>query len=183
MTSPHEGPADEAAAEDITPSAEAPTGPLETGDDDVTPDTAADHEIHNAEAMSRMFTRMALALAVFLLVLAAVSIPIGWFAAGWPGVWGAVLGVAITLTFVVSTALLGRITATQPTWVASAALLGVWLLKMVIILVVIVVVRDMDFYHPLALFGTVVAAIIGTTIIEVREASRARVLYTTPGAK
>ncbi|MDO5495477.1 MAG: hypothetical protein Q4G64_07185 [bacterium] len=134
----------------------------------------------SARATRDMFNAMLRWKFILLGVILVAGTGLGWLFAGMPGVWAALLGAALSGAFALTTVILGQITADKPIWVASGALLGGWLAKMVILFAVLIAVRGQDFYNRYVLFGVVVVAIIGSTAIEVREAMRARVPYTAP---
>lgn len=133
-----------------------------------------------AKGTREMFGAMARGMLVLLVALLVLGVGIGWGVAGMPGVWAALLGAGLAAAFTLTTVVLGQVTADKPIWVASGALLGGWVAKVVILFAVMLIVRGQDFYDRFVLFGVVVVAIIGTTAIEVREAMRARVPYTAP---
>ncbi|HZK04909.1 MAG TPA: hypothetical protein VFC82_03575 [Actinomycetaceae bacterium] len=132
-----------------------------------------------AEATRKMFRSMLKWMLVLLAVTLVAGVGLGWLAAGMPGVWAALLGCGITGVFTLTTVGVGIVTADKPMWVASAALLGGWLAKAVILLVVLVALRGQDFYDKYVLFATVAIAVLGSVVIEAREALRARIPYTS----
>nr|NLD41011.1 hypothetical protein [Actinomycetales bacterium] len=133
-----------------------------------------------ANATRAMFNAMLRWLLVLLAVLLVGGTGIGWLTAGMPGVWAALLGSGLAAAFTLTTVVLGLVTSDKPVWAASGAILGGWLAKVVILFAVLIAVRGQDFYNRYVLFGVVVAAILGSTAIEVREAMRARIPYTVP---
>ena len=58
-----------------------------------------------------------------------------------------------------------------------AVVLGGWLLKVIILVMVLMFIRDMDFYDTLALFVTVMLALIATLGSEVWAVITSRVTY------
>ncbi|WP_082121262.1 hypothetical protein [Corynebacterium uterequi] len=93
-------------------------------------------------------------------VIVVVSLA-GWgYARDLPGIWGVVIGAAIGGSFVLTTALSVRLTAHSTPANTMAVVLGSWLLKIVVLIVVLVILRPLAFYDTLALFSTVVAVLV-----------------------
>ena len=117
-----------------------------------------------------MFRTVMRQLAVLLAVLGVGGSVIGYLAVGTPGLWGALLGTALVAFFMLTTALVMLATADKPLHVASAAF------------IVLLLLRDRDFYHPLVFFVTLSLAILGSIAIEMSAALKARVPNVDPGA-
>ena len=123
-----------------------------------------------------------------LLVLAPVAAVLGGLVAGRPGVLGALLGSALPALVLVVTLGAGLATRRSRPEVLAAAVLGSYLVKLVLVLVVLAVLRGLDTYDRPVLGVT---ALVGLAIALVAEAAatvRARVPYvqpvaTTSGAK
>jgi len=130
-----------------------------------------------------MFRTVLRQMGVLLAVLGVGSCVVGYLAAGMPGLWGGVLGTGLAAFFLLTTAVVMLATADKPLHVASAALVGSWLAKVVVVFVVLLIVRDQDFYHPLVFFVTLALAILGSLAIEMSAALKARVPYVEPGSR
>jgi hypothetical protein len=63
--------------------------------------------------------------------------------------------------------------------------MGSWLLKMILFIVALLVLRDLSFINPVALFISLVVAIVGTVAIDTLVVTKSRVGYvsdvTLPG--
>ncbi|AKK08512.1 hypothetical protein CATRI_05260 [Corynebacterium atrinae] len=94
-----------------------------------------------------------------------------------PGIWGVLIGAAIGGGFVLLTALSVLMTSSTSAATTGAVVLGSWLLKIVVLLVVLFVLRDMTFYDRTALFVTTVIALIVVLGTEVWGVITARVTY------
>ncbi|MGV0325444.1 hypothetical protein ACUY2E_00530 [Corynebacterium confusum] len=103
---------------------------------------------------------------------------VGW---GWakdlPGIWGVLLGAAIGGGFVLLTALLVLVTANSSPSTTMAVVLGGWLVKVVLLIIVLLAIRGMDFYDNVALFMTVILALIIVLGTEVWGIITSRVTY------
>lgn len=130
-----------------------------------------------------MFRTALRQMALLLAVLGVLSCVVGYLAAGPPGLWGGVLGTAIVAFFTLTTAVVMLVTADRPQHVASAAFVGSWLGKVVIVFVLLIIVRDRDFYDPLVFFITLTLAILGSLAIEMSAALKARVPYVDPAQR
>lgn len=130
-----------------------------------------------------MFRTVLRQMAVLLAVLGVGSCVVGYLVAGTPGLWGGVLGTALVAFFTLTTAVVMVATADRPLYVASAALVGSWLAKVVVVFVVLLIVRGRDFYDPVVFFVTLVLAILGSMAIEMSAALKARVPNVDPSAR
>ncbi|MDI2097472.1 hypothetical protein [Ruicaihuangia caeni] len=115
-------------------------------------------------------------------VIAVVGGVVGGFIDGWVGVTSALIGTAMSAVFVAITAgsilLAGR---TSKTGMLSPAFFGIvmgaWLVKFIVFLVLVFVLRDQPFVNPAVLFWTIVVAVIGSLAVDLIAVSRARVPY------
>ncbi|WP_295624990.1 hypothetical protein [uncultured Corynebacterium sp.] len=100
---------------------------------------------------------------------------------GVPGVWGVVLGAAIGGGFVLLTVISVLATAkSTPTMTGAVVMFG-WLAKIVVLILILLVLRDMTFYDPMAFFVTVVLAMMVTIGAEVWGMSQSNLTYVTGG--
>jgi hypothetical protein len=100
---------------------------------------------------------------------------VGYLVAGLPGLWGALMGAGVAALFMVGTAATMLATADKPLHVASAAGVGGWLAKILVLFAVLVLIKDKNFYSPGAFFVALVLAIVGSFVIEARAVLRSRV--------
>jgi hypothetical protein len=124
--------------------------------------------------------RTLLLAAVGALVLLAVAVPIGWAVAGVPGVWGAVLGVLVPVLFLGITAAVALVTARLSTSTLGAAVLGSWLLKIAVLIVVLVALDGRDFYDRGVFFVVFLVGTAGFLVVEALVVVRTKVPYVEP---
>lgn len=122
-----------------------------------------------------------------LAVLAAVA---GWLAAGGDGLWSALSGVLVGALFLAITALSILIANRwfgDPLYVPIffGIVLGGWILKLVVFIVVLLVVRTAEWLVPPAFFLALVAAVLAALAVDVIVMLRMRLPYasdvTLPG--
>ena len=82
---------------------------------------------------------------IALIVLTLASLAIWGATRGLPGVWGVLIGAAIGGGFVLLTALSVLFTANSNVTTTGAVVLGGWLLKIVILLIVLALIKNMTF--------------------------------------
>ena len=63
----------------------------------------------------------------------------------------------------------------------GAAVLGSWLVKMILLIVILVLLRDADFYSRPVLFITLLVGTVGALVLEALVVSRTQVPYTESG--
>lgn len=132
-----------------------------------------------AGAAMRVILRQALRWAVALtVVVAVVGSLVGWFVAEVPGVWGALMGAGLTLVFCGATIVAMMMTTHSNPTTMTAVVVGTWFVKVVIVLGLVIAVRDATFYDKPVFVGTVVIAVIGTLVLDMRAVSSGRMPYT-----
>ncbi|MDU0478421.1 hypothetical protein QVA66_04105 [Staphylococcus chromogenes] len=112
-----------------------------------------------------------------LLVLTIGSLAVWGYARSVPGLWGVLIGAAIGGGFVLLTALSVLLTANTSVSTTGAVVLGGWLLKIVVLLLVMYVLAGQTFYDRLAFFVTVVLALVVVLACEVWGVITAKVTY------
>ncbi|MRH88951.1 hypothetical protein GFY24_16110 [Nocardia sp. SYP-A9097] len=95
-----------------------------------------------------------------LAVLVVVSAILSSIIAGMPGLWGALLGAAIGGGFILTTAASVLFSAKIESGLQGIVILGSWVGKIVLVLAIVAVLKQFDFYSPVALFLTVVGALL-----------------------
>lgn len=126
-------------------------------------------------ATRNMYALILRRLGILVTGLAVLGSAVGYLVAGTPGVWGALMGAGIAALFMLGTVVTMMLTADKPLPVATAAGVGGWMAKMVILFVVLLLVRGRDFYSPGVFFVVLVLAILGSLGIEMAAVLRARV--------
>lgn len=120
-------------------------------------------------------------------IAAAISLPvaavIGYLVAGVPGVWGALIGMGLAVVFLAVTVLVGLATAHTDAAMLGFAVLGSWLAKIIVLIVVLALLRGKDFYAPGVLFVALLVGIAGTLLIEWRVVSTTKVPYVESGSR
>jgi len=119
---------------------------------------------------------------ILTVAIAIVGSIVGYLIAGGPGLVSALIGAGLTALFMGFTALSILLAAQVTKGEASSTLffgivLGVWLLKFVVFIVILVVLRDQAFIQPLILFFAILVAVIGSLVVDVVAYLGARVPY------
>ena len=97
---------------------------------------------------------------IALAILTVISLAVWGGMRDLPGIWGVLIGAAIGGGFVLMTALSVLVTSATNPATTGAVVLGSWLLKIVVLIIVLVIIRDMQFYDRMALLVTLVLALI-----------------------
>lgn len=109
-------------------------------------------------------------LAWSAIVAAAVAViggVIGLLTAGVPGLVSALIGAAITLLFAGITVVSVLLAARLDQMFFMAMILGAWLLKFVLFLGIMFAIKGQPFIHDWTLWGSMVAAVLGTLVVDV----------------
>ena len=115
-------------------------------------------------------------------VVAVVGGIIGLIVAGGPGLVSALIGAALTAVFMGFTTLSIVIAdrATKGKTIGAAyfgIIMGVWVLKFVIFIVVLLAIRGQDWVNPYVFFFSVIAAVICSLVADAVALVGARVPY------
>ncbi|MFC9892064.1 hypothetical protein ACFVMC_00075 [Nocardia sp. NPDC127579] len=117
-----------------------------------------------------------------LAVLVVLAVAIGTATAGLPGLWGALIGAAIGGGFILTTAAVVLFGAKLPPSTAGLIILVSWVGKLLVVLLVVAVLQQFDFYNRMALFLTVVGALLIVLGAETYGVLRQKVPYVTTPA-
>jgi hypothetical protein len=114
--------------------------------------------------------------------IAIVGAVLGGIYAGGTGVVSALIGTAMALVFTGITAasiIIANRFAGSELYVGAffGIVMGGWLLKFVVFLILIVVLRDQPWLNPLVLFLSIVAGVIGSLVVDVVVVMKSRVTY------
>ncbi|WP_372593048.1 hypothetical protein [Actinotalea sp.] len=138
----------------------------------------------SADAARAVFRRALRDMLILVGVLAVLGVAIGALVApvASKGVWGALIGAAIALVFSGTTVLTMLRTADSSVTTTGAVVLGGWLLKMIVLIAVFAVLREMDFYDRTVLAVVTIAGVLGSVALDYRAVVTGRVPYVQPGA-
>ncbi len=129
----------------------------------------------SSDAARAVFRTALRDILVVVAALAVVGILVGYLISGVPGVWGAVLGVAMTIVFSGTTVISMLKTADANPTTTAAVVLGSWLAKMLVLILVLALLRQFDFYDKFVLGGVLMVGVIGAALIDFRAVTRGRV--------
>ncbi len=119
---------------------------------------------------------------ILAVVIAVIGGVIGYLVDGWAGAVSALIGTALVLVFagitVVSIIVANRFTASPiyPT-LFFAIVLGAWMLKFVLFIVIVLLLRGQPWTNGTVLFLSIVAAVIGSLVVDVVVVARTRMAY------
>ena len=120
--------------------------------------------------------RTALIGTVVLVVgLAVVGALVGWFIAGAPGVWGALLGAGIALVFCGTTLVTTMVTSRSDLTTMTMVVLGAYLAKMLVLVIVFALLRDVDFFHLGTFVVVLLLGVAGSMVLDFRAIAAGRV--------
>lgn len=141
--------------------------------------TAARRPRSTAAPALRLSIVYGASLSVAIAVVASV---VGALAAGLPGLLSGLIGAGMGFVFLAVTAgsILLADRATKGDLLSPAyfgIVLGAWLLKFALFLVLVFTLRDAAFVEPTVLFIALVVAVLGGLVVDLVAVSRARVPY------
>lgn len=118
---------------------------------------------------------------IMLVVLTVVGVGVGALVAGLAGVWAALLGAGVTLIFSGTTIASMLYTADKSPNTTMAVLLGGWIAKMAVLVIILAVLGQMDFYHRMVFAVIVLVGVMGSAALDMRSVMRGREPYVNPG--
>lgn len=134
------------------------------------------------DATTAVFRRALRDTVLLLGVLAVLGIGVGALVAGLPGVWGALVGVGLALVFSGTTVVAMLRTLHSPPHTMAAVVMGTWLAKVLVVVVVLALIRDQDFYSRGVLAAVLALGVVGSAVLDYRAVANGRVPYVEPGA-
>lgn len=121
----------------------------------------------------------------FAVVLAIGGSIVGYIVAGGQGVVSAIIGAGLAAVFLSITAASILVASRFDILAFFGIVMGAWLLKFVLFIILAVALRDQPFLDPVVMFVTLVVGVIGTLAVDVLVVARSRMPYvsdiTLPG--
>ena len=103
---------------------------------------------------------------MLIAAIAVLGSVIGFFAAGLPGLFGALAGAAIALIFVSLTAISVLVGSKLSLGGFYGVVLGGWILKLVFFVIAISVLKLIEGLNGIAVFSTLVASVLGSLAVD-----------------
>ena len=127
----------------------------------------------SAQAGRSAFRKGLLAWAILTVALSAI----GYLVSGESGVWGALLASVLAGSFFAVTGIVAALTANLDVQYLGFAVLGSWLLKIIVLLGALFWLRGQDFYDRPIFFITLLLETIVLLVLEAVLVTRAPVPY------
>lgn len=121
--------------------------------------------------MSQILRRLAIATGIITLA----GIIVGLVVDGVAGLWGAGIGGVVGVIFCLTTVVSMRLAEGRSPQYLAIVVLGGWLAKMAVVIVILAVLQDMTFYNRYLLVGTLVAIVLASLTIEMLAVRGARI--------
>lgn len=93
------------------------------------------------------------------------------------GVWGALIGGALGGAFMLFTVVVVLMTANSTPTTTMGVVLGSWLVKVALVLIVMLIIQDMDFYSRPALAVTIIVTMVAALATETYAVTKTQRLY------
>ncbi len=114
---------------------------------------------------------------ILAVVIAVVGGVIGGLVVGSVGVVSALIGTAMAVVFLAITALSILVASRYSLGAFFGIVLGAWLLKFIIFLALIFILKDQPWLDTMVMFLSIVAAVVGTLVVDVVVIARSRMSY------
>ncbi len=110
-----------------------------------------------------------------------LGLVVGGLVAGRPGLWGALIGWGLAVVFSTTTIVAMVRTARSSPAAMAGVVMGSWLAKVLVVIVVLALLRPLDFYSAPVLGGMLAIGVIGSAVLDYRAVTLGRVPYVEPG--
>ena len=114
-------------------------------------------------------------LGAFTVILALGGVGLGYLAKGSPGLWGGLLGAAVTGVFFATSALMMHLGRRGGPTSQMRNLVVSWMAKLVILFIAFVALERATWLHPKVFGLTIMVGVIGSLLIEGRAVFSARI--------
>lgn len=132
---------------------------------------------------AKLYRRALRVTAIGLAALALIAIPVGLLINGAAGVLAAEVGVAVAALSGVTTQVAMSVGHRRAPHMMAAIVLGSWLLKMLIIVIVLLVLQGVDGFHKGLFAVFMLVGVFGTVVADLWAVRASRVPYVDPGSK
>lgn len=122
-----------------------------------------------------VFTKVLKFGAILIAAIAILGGAISFFAAGLPGLYGALIGSCIALVFVSLTALSVLFGGKLNLGGFYAVVLGGWLLKVLLFIGIIATLARTDGLNRISIFATLVASVLGSLAVDAFVVTKAKI--------
>ncbi|MBB2923791.1 hypothetical protein [Cellulomonas cellasea] len=134
----------------------------------------------SSAAADAVFRRALRDMLLLLAVLSVLGVGVGALVAGSAGVWGALIGVGLALVFSGTTVLSMLRTSGSTPQAMAGVVMGAWLAKVIVVIVVLAVLRGLDFYDRTVLAIVLILGVLGSALLDYRAVTNGRVPYVEP---
>lgn len=138
--------------------------------------------VASGSAAEAVFRRALRDVTILLAVLLVLALVVGVLVAKVPGLWGGLIGWALAAAFSTTTIVAMMRTARSSPTTMAAVVMGTWLAKVLLVVVVLAVLRPLDFYSAPVLGAVLAVGVIGSAVLDYRAVTTGRVPYVEPGA-
>lgn len=132
---------------------------------------------------ANLYRRALRVTAIGLGVLAIIAIPVGLLIDGAAGLLAAEVGVAVAALSGITTQVAMAVGHRRAPHMMAAIVLGSWLLKMLIIVIVLLVLQGVDGFHKGLFAAFMLVGVFGTVAADLWAVRAARLPYVDPGSK
>lgn len=122
-----------------------------------------------------VFTKVLKLGSILIATIAILGSGISYFAAGLPGLFGALVGSLIALIFVSLTALSVLLGGKLSLGGFYGVVLGGWLLKVVLFIATIAIINQTDGLNRMAIFVTLVASVLGSLAVDAFVVTKSKI--------
>ncbi|HLS26694.1 MAG TPA: hypothetical protein VK063_12560 [Beutenbergiaceae bacterium] len=126
------------------------------------------------DAMLTMIRTVLVRMLLATLAGALLGSLVGYLIAGMAGVWAALVAAGIGLFFTGTTVVLIYLVVGRGPELLQIVLLGGWILKMAVVLVLLLWLRNLDFYHREVFVGVLILLALALVTVELVTVARTR---------
>ena len=132
---------------------------------------------------ANLYRRALRVTAIGLAALAIIGLPVGWLVDGGAGLLAAEVGVGVAALAGITTQAAMMVGHRRTPHMMAAIVLGSWLLKMIIIVIVLLVLQGVDGFHRGLFAVFMLVGVFGTIAADLWAVRASRVPYVDPSSK
>lgn len=144
------------------------------------PQVLADLPVVPAHVTKEIFNSALRSMLILVAVVLVVGSALGYLFAGLPGLWAALMAVGVTLIFSGTTIWSMIYTTDKSPNTTMAVVLGAWVGKMALFVVVLALLSGATFYHKLTFGIIVLLSVFASAILDMRAVVKGRMPYVQP---
>lgn len=135
------------------------------------------HDVSHVEDHTWPLLRACRVGGIAIALLGVVSLALWGWLRHLPGMWGVIIGLGIAAGFMLITVVVVLATSHSSPTLTLAVVMGSWLAKIAVVLMILLIIDDLQFYDRVALAVTMILSLIVLLAVETWSVLKAQTVY------